>query len=111
LEEDKIFDYLAVFTMVRRSKGYRSKTRRKLSKPVRRRGPPPVSRVIQDFSQGTKVTIAIDPSVVKGQPHSRYHGRTGVVVERRGRAYVVEVQDGGSIKKVISRPEHLMVVH
>jgi len=97
--------------MVKRSKGYRSKTRGKLSKHVRQRGLPPVSRVIQDFAPGTKVTIVLDPSIVKGQPHSRYHGRTGVVAERRGRAYVVEVQDGGSIKKVISRPEHLRTVH
>ncbi|MBA7624536.1 hypothetical protein ES703_31945 [subsurface metagenome] len=57
-----------------------------------------------------KVTIILDPSVVKGQPHPRYHGRVGVVKERRGRAYVVEIRDGGSIKKVISRPEHLRSV-
>ena len=111
MEKGKILDYPAVFMMVRRSKGYRSKTRGKLSKHVRQHGLPPVSKVIQDFSPGTKVTIALDPSVVKGQPHSRYHGRTGIVVERRGRAFVVEVRDGGSIKRVISRPEHLMVVH
>jgi len=110
LEECEIFDYSAVFTMVRRSKGYRSKTRRKMTKHVRQRGLPPVSRIIQDFSPGTQVTIALDPSVVKGQPHSRYHGRTGIIVERRGRAYLVEVLDGGSIKKVISRPEHLRSV-
>ncbi len=43
-------------------------------------------------------------------PHPRYHGRIGIVTERRGRAYVVDVQDGGSIKKVISRPDHLRVM-
>lgn len=97
--------------MVKRSKGYRSKTRGKLSKHVRQRGLPPVGRVIQDFAPGTKVTIILDPSIVKGQPHSRYHGRTGVVADRRGRAYVVEVRDGGSTKRIISRPEHLRMVH
>ncbi|KUO40379.1 MAG: 50S ribosomal protein L21 [Hadesarchaea archaeon DG-33-1] len=96
--------------MVKRSKGYRSKTRGKMSKHVRQRGPPPVSRVIQDFGPGARVTIILDPSIVKGQPHSRYHGRTGVVAEKRGRAYVVEIRDGGSIKRIISRPEHLKVV-
>lgn len=111
MEEDRIFDYSVVLTMVRRSKGYKSKTRRKLTKHVRQRGPPPVSRIIQDFSMGTQVTIVLDPSIVKGQPHSRYHGRTGIVVEKRGRAYLVEVLDGGSIKRIISRPEHLRLVH
>lgn len=77
---------------------------------MRERGLPPVSRVIQEFSLGSKVTIVIDPSVVKGQPHRRYHGKVGVVADRRGRAYVVEVSEGGTIKKIITRPEHLRVV-
>ena len=93
-----------------RSKGYRRKSRGKLTKHVRERGLPPVSRVIQDFEMGAKVAIILEPSVVKGQPHSRYQGRVGVVKERRGRAYLIEVRDGGSIKKVISRPEHLRAV-
>lgn len=96
--------------VTKRSKGYRSKSRGKLTKHVRERGLSPVSRVIQEFGPGVKVTIILDPSVVKGQPHPRYHGRVGVVKERRGRAYVVEIRDGGSIKKVISRPEHLRSV-
>lgn len=95
--------------MGKKSKGYKRQTRG-LGKRVRERGLPPVSRVIQEFSPGSKVTIHIDPSVVKGQPHRRFHGKVGVVAERRGRAYVVEVSEGGSIKKVISRPEHLRVV-
>lgn len=93
--------------MVKRSKGYRRASRSKLSKRVRERGVTPSSRVIQEFNPGDKVTILIDPSVVKGYPHPRYHGRVGKVVEKRGKAYVVEVRDGGLTKKIISRPEHL----
>ncbi len=77
---------------------------------MRERGPPPASRIIQDIKPGTKVIILIDPSIVKGQPHSRYHGRTGTVTEQRGRAYVIEIQEGRVIKSIISRPEHLRVV-
>lgn len=69
-----------------------------------------MSRIIQNLKPGARVTILIDPSVPKGQPHSRYHGRTGVVTERRGRAYVIEVRDGGVTKSIISRPEHLRAV-
>ena len=96
--------------MVRRSKGYRRASRSKLSKRPRERGIPPASRVVQEFGQGDKVMIFIDASVVKGQPHPRYHGRVGTVVERRGKAYVIEIRDGGKTKKIISRPEHLRVV-
>ncbi|MGC8816265.1 MAG: 50S ribosomal protein L21e [Candidatus Hadarchaeum sp.] len=93
-----------------RSKGLRSKSRKKLTKHPREKGLSPVSRAVQDLPVGSKVSIILDPGVVKGQPHPRYHGRTGVISERRGRAYVVDVRDGGSIKKIISRPEHLRLV-
>ena len=96
--------------MARRSKGLRSKSRGKLTKHPRQFGLSPVSRAVQELPVGTKVVIILDPGVVKGQPHPRYHGRVGTVQERRGRAYVVGVRDGGSMKKVISRPEHLRVV-
>jgi large subunit ribosomal protein L21e len=96
--------------MVRRSKGQRSRSRKKLSKHVRERGPPRPSKVIQDFNPGARVIVDIDSSIVKGQPHPRYQGRSGTVVERRGRAYVLQIKDGNATKRVISRPEHLRVV-
>ena len=96
--------------MARRSKGLRSKSRGKLTKHPRQLGLSPVSRAVQELPVGTRVAIILDPGVVKGQPHPRYHGRVGTIQERRGRAYVVEVRDGGSIKRIISRPEHLKVV-
>ena len=95
--------------MGKKSKGYKRRTRR-LRKHVRRRGLPPISKAIQELDLGSRVTIVVDPSVPKGQPHRRYHGKVGVVAERRGGAYVVEVSDGNSIKRIISRPEHLKVV-
>jgi len=93
-----------------RSKGLKSKSRRKLTKHPRQKGLSPISRAIQDLPVGTRVSIILDAGVVKGQPHPRYHGRIGIVTERRGRAYVVDIRDGGSIKKVISRPDHLRVM-
>jgi large subunit ribosomal protein L21e len=49
----------------------------------------------------------IDPSAQKGMPHRRFYGKTGVVIERRGRAYCIAVEAGGKTKKVIARPEHI----
>jgi large subunit ribosomal protein L21e len=92
-----------------RSKGYKSQSRGKLSKRIRERGIFSASKVIQNFEPGSRTTILIDPSVPKGQPHHRYHGKTGIIREKRGRAYVVEIRDGGSTKSIISRPEHLKV--
>ncbi len=90
-----------------KSHGFRRKTRYKLTKRVREKGLSPVSRAIQEFGTGDIVNIDLDPSVQRGMPHPKFHGRTGRVVGSRGRAYLVEVRDGRSIKEVIVLPEHL----
>jgi large subunit ribosomal protein L21e len=90
-----------------RSHGERKKTRYKFTKALRQRGFSPVSRAIQDFEVGSKVHINIDPSVHKGAPYRRFHGKTATVTGRRGRAYLLELYDGGLKKVIISRPQHL----
>lgn len=90
------------------SKGYRSRTRSLLKKRPRDRGKQPLGRLLIKYSEGQRVVIKIDPSVHNGMPHKRFHGKVGVVVEERGRAYVIAVREGGKIKKVIARPEHIM---
>ncbi len=92
---------------MRRSKGSRTGTRQKLLKKNREKGVLSVSRIIQKFEIGDRVHIDIDPSIQKGQPHPRFHGKTGRVVEKRGRSYLVEVMDGNAKKILISRPVHL----
>ncbi len=92
---------------MRRSKGSRTGTRQKLLKKNREKGVLSVSRIIQKFEIGDSVHIDIDPSIQKGQPHPRFHGKTGRVVEKRGRSYLVEVMDGNAKKILISRPVHL----
>jgi len=93
--------------MVTRSRGSRSKTRYKLKKSIRVSRANPITKKIQIFDQSDLVHIIIDPSVQKGQPHPRFHGKTGKVSERRGRAYIVEINDGNKAKRLIVRPEHL----
>ena len=87
--------------------GTRRKSRYKLTKTVREKGLSPITRAIQEFSEGEIVNIDLDPSIQNGMPHPKFHGRTGKVIERRGRAYIVEVRDGGLMKEVIALPEHL----
>ena len=87
--------------------GMKKKSRDKLSKTVRSRGISPVVRAIQEFNAGDKVHVIIDPSRHKGMPHPKYHGRTGEIVGRRGRAFVLTVTDGNATKTLIALPEHL----
>jgi large subunit ribosomal protein L21e len=87
--------------------GPRKKTRYKFKKELRQRGLPPVTSVIQKFEVGDKVHIVVNPSIQKGMPHRRFHGLTGTVIGRRGRAWMLTIHDGNAEKTVIARPQHL----
>jgi len=93
--------------MGRKAKGYRARTRSLLRKKPRERGKIGLSRILHEYKPGEKVVIKIDASVHKGMPHRRYHGRTGVITDKRGSAYVIEVTQGDATKEIIARPEHL----
>jgi large subunit ribosomal protein L21e len=93
--------------MVRRSKGYRSRTRSLLRKRPRERGKIGLSRILRTYRPGEKVTIILEPSVHKGMPHRRYHGRIGIIDSKRGKSYVVRIMMGSHTKQIIARPEHI----
>jgi large subunit ribosomal protein L21e len=97
--------------MVKRSKGFRSKTRKKLSITPRQRGLKAITRTLQSFEVGEHANIVIDPSTQKGQPHPRFHGLTGIIKGTQGEAYVVTVTVGHKVKDLIIRPEHLKKIH
>lgn len=90
-----------------KSKGYRFKTRRVFKKHVRKRGMLPLTYMLQDYNEGDRVDIIVEPSTLRGMPHRRYHGRTGIIAKHQGSAYIVHIKDGGKTKQIIARPEHL----
>ncbi len=90
-----------------KSKGPRRKSRGVLTKRVRERGKLGLSRLLAEYEVGEKVVIDIDPAVHGGMPHKRFQGKVATVVERRGRAYVVEVPQRKTVKQIIATPEHL----
>jgi len=93
--------------MVRKSKGYRSRTRKLLTKPIRKRGLAPLGKLLYEYKLGEKVVIKIDPSVHKGMPHKRFHGKVGRVIGFRGKAIIVEVKDFNKTKQIITLKDHL----
>jgi len=93
--------------MGRRAKGFRHKSRVLLKRKPRERGKTGLSKILHDYAEGEKVVVRIDPSVHKGMPHRRYFGKVGVIVERKGRSYVVNVPVGDAVKELVIRPEHL----
>ncbi|RJT06075.1 MULTISPECIES: 50S ribosomal protein L21e [Halococcus] len=89
------------------SKGPLKKTRNKLSNDPRDRGTSPPQRAIEDFDEGERVHLRLDPSVPDGRFHPRFNGHTGEVLGRQGRAYRVRINDGGKDKTLIAIPAHL----
>ncbi len=66
-----------------------------------------IRRALQEFEEGEKVAIVIDPSFQNGMPHPRFHGRIGDIAGMQGDAYIVDIKDGKKVKHIISSPVHL----
>jgi large subunit ribosomal protein L21e len=95
--------------MVKKSHGYRARTRNLMTKRVREKGLSSPNKTLIEYEVGQRVDIVIDSAFHKGMPHRRYQGKTGVVTGTRGRAVLVDVGLGNATKSLIIRPEHLQV--
>lgn len=96
--------------MAKRSKGLRSKSRQILRKSPRNRGRPPITHTLREFPEGSRVAIKINSSILKGMPHIRFQGHTGVVEGRRGEGVIVNLFSGNKAKQLVVRPEHLKIL-
>ncbi len=67
-----------------------------------------ITKLIKKFDIGDKVVI-IQKGNFKDMPHPRYKGRTGVVIEKRGASYVVELKKMSKSKtvQIIAPQRHL----
>lgn len=75
-------------------------------KKIRTRGKIQLSRYFQSLKEGDSVSIVKDLSIDSNFPE-RLQGRTGIVAEKRGRAYMVKIMDHDKEKKFIIEPIHL----
>ena len=75
-------------------------------KKIRTRGKIPLSRQFQNLKKDDSIAIIKELSVASSFP-KRLQGRTGKVIEKRGRAYVIIAKDGKKEKKFIIEPVHL----
>ncbi len=66
---------------------------------------PTITTFMQEFSVGDVVHVNFLSS--SPFPNPRFQGRTGIIEQKRGRSYVVKVNDGNKVKKLSLRPEHL----
>ncbi|MDP2672366.1 MAG: 50S ribosomal protein L21e [Nanoarchaeota archaeon] len=79
-------------------------------KKIREAGKISFSRAFQDFKAGDAVSVVIEKAKPLGFP-KRIQGRCGIVEERRGRSFVVSINDLEKEKKFIIDPSHLKKIN
>ena len=94
--------------MVQTSRGPRKRTRNLLKIRIGERLP--ITCYMQEFELGSKVVIKPNPTSHKGMPFRRFFGKTGTVMDKRGKSYIIKIKDGNKEKNIISRPEHLKAI-
>ena len=75
-------------------------------KRIREKGKTKFTTYFQIFQPGDRVALVRELNVISNFPR-RMQGRTGNVIEKRGAAYVVEVNDLGLSKQFMVKPVHL----
>jgi large subunit ribosomal protein L21e len=65
-----------------------------------------VRNVIKDFNVGDSVAI-VPKGNFRDIPHPRYRGKVGRVVEKRGAAYVVELNVMNAKRQLVVAAAHL----
>ena len=75
-------------------------------KNIRTRGKLPLSKFFQNLNQGDSVAVVKERSLNFNFPE-RLQGRTGVVKEKRGKAYIVAIKDQKKEKDFLIEPIHL----
>ncbi|NCN86452.1 50S ribosomal protein L21e [archaeon] len=75
-------------------------------KEIRTRGKFSFSRYFQRFKEGDNVAVVREVSLVASFP-KRLQGRTGVVIGKRGKSYIVKIKDQAKPKDYLIAPVHL----
>lgn len=92
--------------MTERSHGLFSGRTRNLSRH-HKPGKLTIGKLLKNFKEGDRVTI-VPKGNFKDIPHPRYRGKVGVVVEKRGGAYVVEFNvSKKTVRTLVVNQRHL----
>lgn len=76
------------------------------SKSAKNKGKIQLSRYFQELKKGDSVGIVIEQSINFSFPQ-RFQGRTGIIDGKRGRSYIVKVNDQKKEKLLLIEPIHL----
>ena len=75
-------------------------------KRIQSRGRPGLNKLFQEFDMGESVAVIKEPSIDSKFP-IRLQGSTGIITEKRGNSYGVEIYTQNKKKKFLIEPIHL----
>ncbi len=93
--------------MVKRIGGSRRKSRNLFKKHARDKGKIPLSKYFQEFKEGDRVLLHMEPAVQDAAYPSKFHSKIGVIRGKRGSCYELTIQDHDKKKLLIIHPIHL----
>jgi large subunit ribosomal protein L21e len=82
-------------------------TRQKFKKNFKDSGKISIRKFFQEFAEGDKVVLTVEPAYQKGRYYPRFHGNHGFICGKAGECYKVLIKDGGIDKQLIVHPVHL----
>jgi large subunit ribosomal protein L21e len=88
--------------------GLHKRSRKRLKLDIKERGKVNIKKALQSFELGDKVIIDPDSRIQRNLPQRSFFGAVGKVVEKKGKAYTVEVkQQGDCLKRIDVLPVHI----
>ncbi len=75
-------------------------------KSIREKGKIKLSRYFQEFKEGDRVSVGRELSLNPKFP-KQLQGRSGIIKNKRGKSYIVEIKDLNKQKTYIIHPVHL----
>jgi ribosomal protein L21E len=75
-------------------------------KSIRTRGKVSLSKYFQEFNEGDNAAVIKEASIPSNFPKN-IQGRTGVIEAKRGKAYIVKINDKNQEKRYIIEAIHL----
>ena len=88
--------------------GLHKRSRKRLKLDIKERGKVDIKKALQSFEVGDKVIVDPDSRVQRNLPQRSFFGSVGVIIQKKGKAYTVEVkQQGSRLKRIDLLPVHI----
>lgn len=90
-----------------RKGGVKRSKRALYSKNIKTKGKISLKDYLKEYSIGERVNLNLEPSILEGQYHTRFVGKSGIVTKRQGNCYLVQIKDFDKEKQVLVHPVHM----